>query len=101
MLGQRTGPRRQEARGWVLGGCGDMKPTMSEPHQQHLFPPDNRLLHAEDVARLREQMITRLVAQSTSPTPLPRWRAIDERVRLAMKGWRPGVRHDPYESSAE
>ncbi len=61
----------------------------------------SRPLTAEDVVRLREQMITRLVAQASSPTPLPRWRAIDERVRLAMKGWRPGVRHDYFEPSAE
>jgi len=61
----------------------------------------SRPLTAEDVVRLREQMITRLVAQATLPTPLPRWRAVDERVRLAMKGWRPGVRHDSFESSAE
>jgi len=61
----------------------------------------SRPLTPEDVVRLREQMITRLLAQSTSPTPPPRWRAVDERVRLAMKGWRPGVRHDPFESSAE
>ena len=25
---------------------------MPEPHQQHLFGPDNHLLHAEDVARI-------------------------------------------------
>ena len=60
----------------------------------------SRPLTAEDVVRLREQMIARLVAQATSPTPVPMWRAVDERVRLAMKGWRPGVRHDPVESNA-
>jgi excisionase family DNA binding protein len=52
MLGQRTGPRRRGAQGWVCGGCGDMEPTMSEPRQQHLFAPDGRLLHAEDVAQI-------------------------------------------------
>ena len=52
MLGQQTGPRREEARGWVIEACGDMQLTMSEPLQQHLFAPDNRLLHAEEVARI-------------------------------------------------
>jgi len=53
----------------------------------------SRPLTAEDRVQLREQMIARLVSQSTTSNPAPRWREVDERVRLAMKGWRPGLAH--------
>ena len=60
----------------------------------------SRPLTAEDRVQLREQMIARLVSQSAASNPPPRWRAVDERVRLAMKGWRPGLSHSA-ETSAQ
>lgn len=52
-----------------------------------------RPLTSEDAARLREQMIARLLAEA-APVELPlRPRAVGERVRRAMLGWRPG-HHD-------
>ena len=54
-----------------------------------------RPLTAEDAGRLREQMIARLAAEARRPSPVARSpHAVEERVRLAMRGLRPGVRHD-------
>jgi hypothetical protein len=50
-----------------------------------------RRVTADDVVRMREQMIARLVAQSRPLKTVPDWpSAVSERVRLAMKDWRPG-----------
>ncbi len=50
-----------------------------------------RPLTAEDAVRLREQMIARLLAQSEVPRRVAaRQSPLDERVRIAMSGWRPG-----------
>lgn len=50
-----------------------------------------RPLTAEDAVRLREQMVARLLAQSAAPRRVAAHSSpIAERVRLAMKGWRPG-----------
>jgi hypothetical protein len=60
-----------------------------------------RPLTPEDASRLREQMIARLVAQaSPANTMVLRPRVVtevSERVRLAMAGWRPGIRVDEVE----
>lgn len=60
-----------------------------------------RPLTAEDTVRLREQMIARLLAQSSALRPTPRWQAVDERVRLAMKGWHPGRQGGGAESNPQ
>jgi hypothetical protein len=54
-----------------------------------------RPLTAEDAARLREQMIARLLAHSAPVSVGPRPRGLDERVRIAMTGWRPGASEAP------
>jgi hypothetical protein len=47
-----------------------------------------RPLTPEDLARLREQMIARLSEAASQRTPRSSPTGVEERVRLAMKGWR-------------
>jgi hypothetical protein len=42
----------------------------------------------EDLVRLREQMIARLAESAARRAPRPAPQGVEERVRLAMKGWR-------------
>lgn len=72
-----------------VGRVQSFEPSCVVPDDPGEVVRGARKLTPEDVNRLREQMIARLMAEAAAPERDRLWRlATDERVRLAMRDWR-------------
>lgn len=72
-----------------VGRVQSFEPSCVVPDDPGEVVRGARKLTPEDVARLREQMIARLMVDAGLPESDRVWRlATDERVRRAMRDWR-------------